>query len=115
MDLLPRLRALLLATCLAAAMASGGVTNAGAFGGFVTGGFRGLDMCQDPTKPQMQAFWDGTPYYNWYIYIGGSTMGCPQPNLSADWINNVTGNVPNPTMHWDLVPIWVGPQAPCNT
>src|SRR5438105_8874850 len=100
MRLLPRLRAVLLATCLVAAITSGGVANAGAFGGFVTGGYQGLDTCQDPTVSQMQAFWNSTPYFNWYVYIGGSTMSCSQPNLSTSWINSVSGNVPNPTMHW---------------
>jgi hypothetical protein len=114
LHLLPRLKAFLLAACLVVPAASTAVTDASAFGGSVTGGYRGLDTCQDPTVSQMQAFWNSTPYWNWYIYIGGSTMSCSQPNLSTSWIQTVTGNVPNPTMYWDLVPIWVGPQAPCN-
>src|SRR5258708_23691519 len=104
LHLLPRLKAFLLAACLVVPAASTVVIDASAFGGSVSGGYRGLDTCQDPTVSQMQAFWNSTPYWNWYVYIGGSTMSCSQPNLSTSWIQTVTGNVPNPTMYWDLVP-----------
>jgi Domain of unknown function (DUF1906) len=110
-----RLRSLLLTTCfLLASTASLGITDAQAFGGTVSGGYRGLDSCTDPTVDQMQSFWNSTPYANWYIYIGGSNA-CDkvQPNLSTSWLKAVTGNVAGATMYWDLIPIWVGPQAPC--
>jgi glycoside hydrolase-like protein len=113
MNVRSRLNAFVIAASTVLAFAQVGVVRVEA-AGFVTGGFKGLDSCTDPTISQMQAFWNGTPYYNWYVYIGGSTMTCPQPNLSTTWINTVIGNVPNPTMHWDLMPIWVGLQAPCN-
>jgi hypothetical protein len=80
----------------------------------VSGGYKGLDSCVDPTVDQMQSYWNGTPYANWYIYIGGSTMTCRQDNLSTSWLQTVTGNVPGATMYWNLIPIWDGPQAPCN-
>jgi hypothetical protein len=43
----------------------------------------------------------------WYIYIGGVSRACPQPNLTASWVSNVRNQ------GWGLMPIWVGPQAPC--
>jgi hypothetical protein len=74
----------------------------------------GLDSCTAPSVSQMQAFWNGSPNWNWYVYIGGSNRSCSQPNLTASWVNQVQGL--NGTMFWGLVGIWVGPQAPdrCN-
>src|SRR4051794_35694103 len=68
---------------------------------------RGLDSCTAPSLSQMSAFWSNTPYSYWGIYIGGSTRGCSQPNLTASWVRSVT------TQGWKLLPIWVGPQNPC--
>lgn len=110
---LMRIRAAIAASSLILALESGAFTDAHAVGS-VTGGFKGLDMCTDPTIAEMQAFWNGTPYWNWYVYIGGvNACDQTQPNLSAGWINTVIGNVPSPTMNWDIVPIWVGLQAIC--
>lgn len=69
---------------------------------------KGFDTCQDPTQSQMQAFWNGTPYYWLGTYIGGALMGCSQPNLSATWLNNVRNQ------GWNFEFIWVGPQPPCS-
>jgi Domain of unknown function (DUF1906) len=68
---------------------------------------KGLDSCTAPSLAQMSAFWNNTPYLYWGIYIGGSTRGCSQPNLTASWVRSVT------TQGWKLLPIWVGPQNPC--
>ena len=68
---------------------------------------KGLDSCTAPSRAQMSAFWKNTPYTYWGIYIGGSTRGCNQPNLTADWVRRVTDQ------GWALLPIWVGPQNPC--
>jgi hypothetical protein len=68
---------------------------------------KGLDSCTAPSLGQMNAFWKNTPYTYWGIYIGGSTRGCRQPNLTADWVRRVTAQ------GWALLPIWVGPQNPC--
>ena len=68
---------------------------------------KGLDSCTAPSLAQMNAFWKNTPYTYWGIYIGGSTRGCNQPNLTADWVHRVTAQ------GWALLPIWVGPQNPC--
>lgn len=68
---------------------------------------KGFDSCQDPTAGQMQAFWNGTPYWWLGTYIGGGLMACSQPNLSASWLNTVNAQ------GWGFEFIWVGPQPPC--
>lgn len=72
---------------------------------------QGFDGCQgngQPTVSQMQAFWTGTPYYNFYVYIGGSQATCGPANVTASWVNQVTN------IGYSLLPVWVGPQAPCS-
>ena len=68
----------------------------------------GLDACNAPTPSQMQAFWNGTPYWWFNIYLGGSMRACANSNLNAAWISQIRG------MGWKLLPTWVGPQAPCS-
>ena len=50
-----------------------------------------------------------SPYTSIGIYIGGSSRGCAQPNLTPSWISSVKAQ------GWTLLPIWVGPQASCTT
>ena len=69
----------------------------------------GGDSCTAPSVSQMQAFYSNTRFSYWGIYLGGSNRGCAQPNLTASWVTSVTN------MGWDLLPIWVGPQNPCNS
>jgi hypothetical protein len=59
----------------------------------------------------MQKWWDSSPYWVFYIYLGGIQRACSQPNLNATWVSHVGPN----GMGWALVPIWVGPQAPCTS
>ncbi len=75
---------------------------------------QGLDSCTAPSTAQMANFWVGTPYYSWGIYIGGNQRACAQPNLTSSWIGTVTnGSANGISMAWKLLPIWVGPQNPC--
>ena len=67
----------------------------------------GVDTCVAPTVSQMQNWWTNSPYWHWYIYIGGVSRGCAQPNLSASWVTSIRNQ------GWGLMPIWVGLQAPC--
>lgn len=53
--------------------------------------------------------WRASPYKSVGVYIGGANRGCAQPNLTKTWVTSVTGQ------GWKLLPIWVGPQAPCTT
>ena len=57
----------------------------------------------------MQAWWASSPYTSVGIYVGGANRGCAQPNLTKQWVDDTTG------AGWGLLPIWVGPQAPCTT
>ena len=57
----------------------------------------------------MQTWWRSSPFTSVGIYIGGANRGCAQPNLTAPWVNTVIAQ------GWRLLPIWVGPQAPCST
>jgi hypothetical protein len=41
------------------------------------------------------------------IYVGGVDAACTFGNLSASWVRSAT------RMGWGLLPIYVGPQAPC--
>ena len=69
---------------------------------------KGFDACAAPSTTTMSA-WRVSPYTSVGIYIGGANRGCAQPNLPKTWVTSVTGQ------GWKLLPIWVGPQAPCTT
>lgn len=71
---------------------------------------KGLDSACAPSNAAMDAFWLGTPYYHWYVYIGGANRFCKNnTNLTASWVDrNGAAN-----FKWGLMPIWVGLQAPC--
>jgi hypothetical protein len=66
---------------------------------------KGFDTCEDPSSAQMSA-WLASPYRAVGVYIGGSNMGCSQPNLSAAWIRRQSA------AGWHLIPVYVGLQAP---
>jgi hypothetical protein len=66
-----------------------------------------FDACTAPSLGAMDTWWQASPYEAVGIYIGGNSRACAQPNLSATWVSTVV------TQGWNLVPIWVGPQAPC--
>jgi len=69
---------------------------------------RGFDACAAPSASTMNA-WRSSPFGNVGVYIGGANRGCSQPNLTSSWVGTVTGQ------GWRLLPIWVGPQAPCSS
>jgi hypothetical protein len=77
--------------------------------GKATGPLQGFDACAAPSLATMSAWWSSSPYSSVGLYIGGSSIGCPiQPNRSANWVNTTI------SQGWKLLPIWVGPQAPCS-
>jgi hypothetical protein len=95
------------------ALQSGTVGSASARGSFQLLG-EGLDSCAAPSATQMANFWHNTPYWYWGIYIGGDERACSQANLTSSWISTVTsGSANGISMAWKLLPIWVGPQDPC--
>ncbi len=93
---------------LALSLLGTAVKPADALGSVKLTGYGG-DSCTAPSVSQMQAFFSNTRFSYWGIYLGGTNRGCAQPNLTADWVTSVTN------MGWDLLPIWVGPQNPCNS
>jgi hypothetical protein len=69
-----------------------------------------FDTCLLPHPSEMQNWWGNSPYYEIGIYIGGNNRGCRahnERNLTASWVSTVRGQ------GWNLIPTWVGPQAPC--
>jgi Domain of unknown function (DUF1906) len=67
---------------------------------------KGFDGCSAPSPSRMSA-WSST-YHAYGMYIGGTNMGCPQPNLTASWVSQES------QAGWHLIPIYVGLQAPKN-
>jgi hypothetical protein len=75
----------------------------------------------------MQSWWTDSPYQDIGVYLGGCDVYCVSPNgqntcastwhssssktvdtnLTSAWMTSVTH------MGWGILPIWVGPQAPC--
>jgi hypothetical protein len=68
---------------------------------------QGFDACAAPSSSIMQNWWTFSPFTSVGVYVGGANRGCAQPNLTASWINLVE------QYGWKLLPLWVGPQAPC--
>ena len=66
----------------------------------------GIDGCGLNTTARVTAFWTSTPYYNFGLYMGGAVATCP--TNSASFVSALL------EQGWRLMPIWVGPQAPCS-
>ncbi|MCO5188080.1 MAG: phytase [Anaerolineae bacterium] len=67
-----------------------------------------FDTCVAPDVGTMQVWWNNSPYYDANIYLGGAARACAQPHLDANWVFAVVNQ------GWNLIPTWVGPQAPCS-
>lgn len=67
----------------------------------------GWDAC-GASISTAQAFWTNTPYWNMGLYLGGSSYGggCKR------WSSSEVGQLRS--MGYKFLPLWVGPQAPCN-
>lgn len=70
---------------------------------------QGFDACAAPSSSTMNTWKASSPYKVVGVYIGGANRGCAQPNLTTTWLNDQW------TRGWRVLPIWVGPQAPCTT
>jgi hypothetical protein len=68
----------------------------------------GFDACTAPSTGTMNR-WLASPYRAIGVYIGGTNMGCSQPNLTATWVSQQTA------AGWRFMPIYVGLQAPRNS
>jgi hypothetical protein len=68
----------------------------------------GFDACETPDLASMAAWKAASPYQVVGIYIGGPARACPNPALdNSAWVTAVIAQ------GWKLLPIYVGPQAPC--
>jgi hypothetical protein len=68
-----------------------------------------VDSCVIPSDAALGNWYNGTPLYNWGMYIGGeeaAAVGC------GIWSGTKAATAR--TLHWALVPIWDGLQAPCS-
>ncbi|HET8666002.1 MAG TPA: glycoside hydrolase domain-containing protein [Nocardioides sp.] len=111
------LRPLLAAVSLLALASVAGVTAGAPAGSAATankvtpGNFRGygFDQCLAPTQKAMNTWLKHSPYLAVGIYISGASRACRvQPNLTPTWISTQLEK------GWRLLPITLGPQAPCN-
>lgn len=74
------------------------------------GSFTGyaFDACEAPSQQAMDAWWRGSPYAAVGIYIAGENRACAQQStLDAAWVATQAQR------GWRLLPLSVGPQAPC--
>jgi hypothetical protein len=87
----------------------------------------GIDLACAPSASNMQTWWTDSPYQDVGVYLGGCDVYCVSPNgqntcasnwtagtsktvdtnLTPAWISSVE------KMGWGILPLWVGPQAPC--
>src|SRR4051794_7429542 len=111
------IRPLLVATTLAlaagvtAAVPAGTAATAATANIVTPGSFRGygFDQCLAPTQRTMDAWLNHSPFLAVGIYISGASRACrDQPNLTPTWITTQLQS------GWRLLPITLGPQAPCN-
>jgi hypothetical protein len=81
----------------------------------VASNYQGFDGCQpqpaprQPTVSEMQAYWTGTPFWQYYLYLPGDYgwAYCPS-GISSSWIQAVHNSS---SMRYGLVAIMVGPQC----
>lgn len=83
-------------------------TNASPASSSVANDVMGFDACSLPTTTQLQTWATSSPYKTVGIYIGGSMFSCRSglSNLTASYVSTVLAQ------GWQIVPIWVGAQAP---
>jgi photosystem II stability/assembly factor-like uncharacterized protein len=67
-----------------------------------------FDRCNIPSTSQMQKWWTSSPYYGVNLYIGGISRGCANTGLNEFYVHMIS------QQGWELIPTWVGPQAPCS-
>lgn len=73
--------------------------------------FTGLafDACTAPSATTMSAWRAHSPYGGAAVYVGGQNRGCTQSALTKSWVSTVH------SAGWQLIPIYVGAQPPCQT
>ncbi len=90
-------------TLPAGTAAGANVVTPGSFRGY------GFDQCLAPSQQAMNAWLKHSPFLAVGIYISGASRACrDQPHLTPAWVTTQLRN------GWKLLPITLGPQAPCN-
>ena len=68
----------------------------------------GFDTCDTPGLAEMWVWRQHSPYSTVAVYIGGELRHCKNPFLDDGvWVPRVV------EQGWRIIPIYVGPQAPC--
>jgi len=68
----------------------------------------GFDTCDTPGLAEMWVWRQHSPYSTVAVYIGGELRHCKNPFLDEGvWMPRVVAQ------GWRIIPIYVGPQAPC--
>jgi hypothetical protein len=68
----------------------------------------GFDTCDTPGVGDMWVWRQYSPYSTVAVYIGGELRHCKNPFLDEGvWVRRVV------EQGWRIIPIYVGPQAPC--
>jgi hypothetical protein len=70
----------------------------------------GFDQCVTPSQETMDAWLNTSPYWAVGVYIAGENRYCGdamQTNLTPEWVSTQLSK------GWRVLPITVGPQAPC--
>jgi len=65
-----------------------------------------FDTVLAPSTDFMSAWWAASPYYDVLVYL--KSYNRLDANFTPSWISAVQGQ------GWGLIPMWVGPQPPCN-
>lgn len=66
-----------------------------------------FDACRAPSQRVMDRWLHRSPFVGVGIYLGGVHRACEQRHLTPGWVSRQT------LRGWQLLPIWVGPQAAC--
>ncbi|UMG92534.1 glycoside hydrolase domain-containing protein [Nocardioides sp. TF02-7] len=66
-----------------------------------------FDACRAPSQRVMDRWRTTSPFSGIGIYLGGIHRACEQRHLDARWVARQR------RAGWQLLPIWVGPQASC--
>lgn len=80
------------------------VTQVAAASGFDT--HQGIDHCGNYSNTIVTDLWDGTPFYDWGVYLGGAQAnysGCSSTTNFVSYLRN---------MGWGIMPLWDDLQAP---
>jgi probable HAF family extracellular repeat protein len=67
----------------------------------------GFHQCEAGKIAQMGSWWSSSPFYDVGVYIGGDNRSCKNVQVIPNWVTQVENQ------GWGLMPLWVGPQAPC--